>query len=191
MKKITHKELAQKLYDLVGATFAVIVIEAQATLTQKYRGTTTEHTLGAVTKRSTMFVIFGGAYGNAVNNQLEREEQDADFVPKPHRYADSVGDSVIMQHRTDGTLYVAAQRRDAKYTNKSEYFDAAGVEIDAADLVDLLPKPRPAKDSGRQGTDKAVQWLTPKLTNVVSIKLGGEEYKVVSDGGVVVADIAA
>ena len=191
MNTITHKELAQKLYDLVGATFATIVIESVAKLNKKYRGTDEEHTLGDVVKRSTIFSILGGSYGNAVNNQLEREDQAVGFIPKPHDYADSVGDSVIMQHRTNGTLYVAAQRRDAKHTNKSEYFDAAGVEIDAATLVDLLPKPRPAKDSGRQGTDKAVQWLSPTLTNIVSVKMGGEEYKVVSDGGLSVADLVA
>ena len=187
-KTITHKELAQKLYDLVGATFATVSVEATAKLLVKDRETKEANPFGVVTKRSTFFAIIGGGYGNAVNNQLEREDQEADFEPVQHLYADTVGKSCIMQHRKNGTLYVALQRRDAKHTNASEFYDANGVQIDTATLANYLPLPK--EGSSRQGTDKAVQWLTPSLNNVVSIKMGGEEYKVVSDGGLTLSDIA-
>jgi len=186
---LNHKELAQKLYDLKGATFATVTVEATAKLLVKDRETKEASPFGVVTKRSTMFLIIGGAYGNAVNNHLGREDQPADFEPLQHRFADSVGGSCVMQHRKNGTLYFAAQRREAKHTNASEYFDSNGVQIDSSLLANYLPLP--SSGGGRQGTDKAVQWLTPSLTNVVSIKMEGADYKVVSDGGLSVADLVA
>jgi hypothetical protein len=189
MKNITLKELAQKMYDFKGTTFVTVVVESTAKLLVKDRETKEANNFGVVTKRSTIFGIYGGGYGNAVNNQLVREDQPADFEAVQHRFADSVGSSGIMQHRSNGSLYFAMQRRDAKHTNSSDYFDANGVQIDASALANYLPLPK--SGGSRQGTDKAVQWLTPSLANVVSIKMEGEDYKVVSDGSLTLADLAA
>lgn len=177
---ITTADLAEKLHGVNGAAFVTLVIASPIKTLAKCRDTKqpTPANIKGGTKTSTIFGIIGGRYANAVNNQRTREDIPADFVPQDHKWASYVDDSPVMQHNNSGDLYLAIQRRPAKNTNKTVFTDASGNVMKREDIAGYL-KDRPrTSDSGSQGTDTPIQWLTLKLANVIECRINGEVFTV-------------
>ncbi len=189
---ITTKQLAELIFDVNGAKFVTLTIEAPIKTLAKSRVTkvATPPAISGGTKRSTIFGIIGGRYANAVNNQREREGIPADFEPQDHAWATYVGDSPLMQHNRTGEVYLAIQRRPAKNTNKSVYTDASGNALAYNDIAEYL-KAKPSTDSGSQEVADPIQWLTLKLANVVEAKINGTEYTVASTNSITAAQLKA
>lgn len=184
-KVVTTKELAILL---AGASHGRVTVVTKSTpkALQKDRVTKEPNPYGLIEKVSTQHGQIGVNYSNCVNNQREREGVNPDFSPQEHAYADSVSDTPLMKNRKDGTLYVAFKREEAKHTNKSVYL-ADGKPVGYSEVANYLPVPR--SDSGSQGTDKAVVWMTPKVASIIELRMGGEVYKVVNPKELTFADV--
>lgn len=184
-KQVTTKELAVILASAKSGR-VTIVTKSNPKMLVKDRVTKQPNPFSVIEKLSTQHAQIGASYSNCVNNQLVREGKDADFTPQDHAYAEGVSDTPLMQHKTNGTLYVAIKREAAKHTNKSVYL-ADGVEVDYSEVANYIPAPRPSTNN--QGTDKAVFWATPKVASIVELRMGGTIYKVVNPKALTFSDI--
>ena len=190
---ISTTDLAAKLHSIKGAAFVTLIISSGIKTLAKSRVTKdpTPSNVKQGTKRSVIFGIIGGKYSNAVNNQRDREDIPTDFEPQSHAWASYVDDSPVMQHDKSGDLYLAIQRRPAKHTNKTVYTGSDGntLSYDAvSEYLKALPR---TSDSGTQGTDTPIQWLTLKLANVIEAKIGGQVYTIKQPKPMTMALLAA
>lgn len=195
-KSITSKGLAEALYNVKVKTmegadrsprppFATIEMKTTPKVLVKDRDTKEPNPFGQITKVATYKVQFGCNYSNCVNNQRVREEVTPDFIPQAHKWATHVG-GALMRHNTSGELVFAIKIIE---TVATKYYAQDGSEISYDDCGGFLPVPK--SGSASQGTDKAVIWVTPKLTSLVSVSLDGATYKVASPTKVTYNEVAS
>lgn len=191
--KVTTSELANNLVNLKGASFVTLIIESPIKTLAKSRVTKspTPSNIASGKKRSIIFGIIGGKYSNAVNNQRDREGIPTDFEPQDHAWASYVDESPVMQHNKTAELYLAIQRRPAKNTNKSVYTGADGSTLNYYDISEYLKDQPRTSDSGSQGTEQPIQWLTLKLSNVIEARIGGTVYTISKPEAMTMAKLAA
>jgi len=124
---------------------------------------------GRVTKASTVNGLIGFSYGNAVNNQLGREDKELDF--KPHERKWGVRDGVLIRHK--GKNYVELKVQSVSST---VYF-LDGEEIELAELGDWVKKRKAPKS--QEGIEKKIILADYNLDGIVSMRLMGEAYEIV------------
>lgn len=107
-----------------------------------------------------------GTYENAVNRQLEREGQDANFVALPSNYIWI--DGPFAQYKSTGKLGLPLKVT----AGSSKWIRAStGEELTPEELEQW----RINKKDGvnRQGTEKPVTWRVPLVENIQSITAAG------------------
>ena len=112
-------------------------------------------------------------YTTKVNNQLEREGKENDFVAKK-TYTIPIN-KVIHKHVSDDRLYLQAFPAPNFGTFSTYIVDGRNATAEeTAQIKSFLPaKPT---DSGRQGTDKKIEIRKPLLSNILIISVAGERF---------------
>lgn len=129
---------------------------------------------GEITKIANVGGMIGYCYENSVNNQLEREQKEAEF--KAQKLWKGKGKRLslaLSTHEEKGTFYLTYK---AQQTFKSFHFDAALNLIPVDLLKPFFPQSNPAK---YQGTEKAVYHREILVDNIRRIKFKKTTYEII------------
>jgi len=126
---------------------------------------------GDVTKIANVGGMVGYVYENSVNNQLEREGKEREFLAQPlWKGAGKRINTALSMHVAKGTFYLTYK---AQKTFRSFHFDSVLNMIPN----DLIKQYFPASDPSKyQGTEKAVYHREISLDNVKRLKFKGCTY---------------
>ena len=131
---------------------------------------------GTVTKIANVGGMVGYCYENSVNNQLEREAKEREFVSQPLWNGKGQRISLALsKHIEKGCFYLTYK---AQQTFKSFHFDAALNMIPTAMIKPYFPQSDPAK---YQGTEKAVYHREISIDNVRRFKFKKTTYEIIPD----------
>ena len=129
---------------------------------------------GQVTKIANVGVMLGYSYESSVNNQLERESKERDFVAQPlWKGKGKRINTVLAMHVDKGTLYLSYK---AQQTFKSFHFDSVLNLIPNSLIKSYFPTNDPTK---YQGTEIAVYHREISLENVRKVKVNGITYELI------------
>lgn len=164
MKKITKTELATIIKASNGAaTFISVDIETDPRMTKS-----NNPYVGAI-KRVTLNGVINFDYTNSVNNQLQREGKDTDFVSKPRVWG--TWDGNLITH--NGEYYL-----NMKVDSSSDsIYVFNGTAIDSTLVKPFLPKS--SKPHTQAELDKEVVVRDVKFDSIKKIRAFGEEYVIV------------
>lgn len=162
-----------------SARIVVIVTFTRPKLLKKSRKTGEACPYAAgVERRTERKGMIGVSYENCVNNQRGREgtPTDADDVVQ-YFEAQQLwsglgrhvsGSKFLVEHTKTGKQYLTFR---PQCNLADQWIDlATGAMLELTQLQDYLPLP--PKDSGRQGTEQAIQWKCIALENVKQIRSG-------------------
>jgi hypothetical protein len=178
--KLPKKELIAKVYKLDRSKIVTVHLRTFPTLLKKNRqtGEPAKYKTGEVVKLARQNCLVGVNYQNCVNNQLDRENKESNFVAEKAPWGKKVEDTRSLEYwvnaQKEFNLYVAFNVRKVLF---SKYVDLQNNEIPKSELVDFLPLPK--KDSGRQGTDTAILWIKPKVDSIIGIATDNVFYEIV------------
>jgi hypothetical protein len=131
---------------------------------------------GAITKIANVGGMVGYCYENSVNNQLEREAKEKDFVSQQLWNGKGKRISLALStHVEKGTFYLTYK---AQQTFKSFHFDTALNFIPIALLKPFFPQSDPAK---YQGTETAVYHREINIENVRRFKFKKTSYELIPE----------
>ena len=168
--KITKTELVKMLLNWNhGAQPASLQYVTEPKLTPEGRAK-----FGTVTKIANVGIMVGYIYENSVNNQLEREAKERDFMSK--QLWNGKGKRIstaLSKHIEKGKFYLTYK---AQQTMRSFYFDNALKPIPNAIIKAYFPKSDPAKS---QGVDKPVYHREISIDNVKRLKYDGKTFIIV------------
>ena len=129
---------------------------------------------GQVTKIANVGAMVGYCYENSVNNQLEREQKEREFVSQSLWNGKGKRISpALSTHIEKGTFYLTYK---AQQTFKSLHLDAALNLIPVALLKPYFPASDPAK---YQGTEKAVYHREIAIENIRRFKFKKVTYELI------------
>jgi hypothetical protein len=127
---------------------------------------------GRVMKRTHRQCMIGFIYANSVNNQLEREGLDADFVAEPRKWGTRIAGTPLVEHK--GKLHLEC--KVDRLIQEQYYLD--GQEVDKSVVEPYLVE---RDDVSRQGVEKQVILIDPLLTNIEQLRMFGDIYDVVQE----------
>lgn len=168
MKMITREELAKALANFKGASFVNVVTKT----TPRVKKTCPYNKVVRLASRNGMI---GASYENAVNNQRGRESHPVQFKADSlwSGAGEHVGDSkCLVRHRASGKLYVAFYPSSSEPSDESWACD--GNTVDKAEVLPYLVST--SGDSGRQETERKVEWRIVSLENIVQLTIHGQTY---------------
>jgi len=130
-------------------------------------------------------------YENAVNNALERDEQEREFEVSDHKWAKPYkGSHIIIEHKTNGRLYLNI-RLTKNAQGKSKWLDSKGKEYTYEEVEPFLKSPDRretkrksiAATAAHQGLEEedSVQIRAIPLDTIKTLKYGGTVYKTVPE----------
>jgi hypothetical protein len=125
---------------------------------------------GNVLKVSFVGGLIGYNYENSVNNQLEREGKEADFISNPRSWGVRDENHPFLVHHKDETyLSVKVQQTNKKpiYINKT-----TKEVIPTEKLIPFLPKSN--KPNTQRDLDKEVIVRDYKVSNLKKLTIGGQ-----------------
>ena len=132
---------------------------------------------GEVTKIANVGGMVGYVYENSVNNQLERENKERDFVSQPLWNGKGKRLSTALStHMEKGTFYLTYK---AQKTFKSFHFDSLLNLIPNKLIKQYFPVSDPAK---YQGTETAIYHREILIQNVRRFKFKKTTYIIKRDG---------
>lgn len=135
-----------------------------------------QNRFGSVTKIANVGGMVGYVYENSVNNQLERENKEREFVSQPlWKGAGKRISTALSTHVTKGTFYLTYK---AQKTFKSFHFDTALNLIPAALLKPYFPQSDPAK---YQGTETAIYHREIAIENIRRFKFKKTTYELIPE----------
>ena len=157
VQAITETALVEMLRANKGATAVTIVAKTSQSVT--------------VFKVSRVNGMIGFRYDNAVNRQLAREGQQADFVAKPRKWGRHIEGTPLVEHK--GNSYVELKVEKSlgyrfEHFNGTPFTDAET----AAWLASHPIKSRPTT----QGTEKEIILRDYKVDSIISITYRGVCY---------------
>lgn len=167
--EITHNELLNVLNQVEKPTFVHIVMETPVRMKK-----TDNPYFGLITKRSSGNYLIGMEYGKRVNKNLEKEEMESDFVVEPPKGKKHISKCVLIDTKTETVHYLMMER-----------FDEIHPQIEFKQGQDPIEKQLfeqflyPTYKSKKQGQDRKVMVITPKLTNIKEMSIDKMKYEVV------------
>jgi hypothetical protein len=118
--------------------------------------------------------MVGYVYENSVNNQLERESKEKDFVAQPlWKGAGKRISTALSMHTAKGTFYLTYK---AQQTFRAIHLDSALNLIPSAIIKQYFPASDPAK---YQGTETAIYHREISIDNVRRLKFKKTTYVVI------------
>ena len=168
VKKITSLELIEMLKNWKGAQPVSLQYVTEPKLNKEGK-----IQFGTVTKIANVGGMVGYSYENSVNNQLEREHKEKDFMAQSLWNGKGKRLSLALStHIEKGTFYLTYK---AQQTFKSFHFDSALNFIPVALLKPFFPK----SNYDNQGTDKPVYHREISIDNVRKLKFKKVTYEIV------------
>lgn len=168
--KISKTELVEMLRNWnFGAQPASIQYVTEPKLTAEGKAK-----FGIVTRIANVGVMIGYIYENSVNNQLEREAKERDFMAK--QLWNGKGKRVshaLSTHVEKGTFYLTYK---AQQTFRALHIDSALNIIPNAVIKAFFPVSDPSK---YQGTDTAINHREISIENVRRLKFKKTTYVVI------------
>jgi hypothetical protein len=169
-KKITVKELVEILATWnKGAKPASIQYVTEPKLTKEGKAR-----FGDVIKFAHVGCMIGYNYENSVNNQLEREGKEREFLSQPLWNGKGKRISTALsKHIEKGQFYLTYK---AQQTMRSLYFDSTLKPIPNSLIKAYFPKSDPAKS---QGVDKPVYHREIAIEHIKRLKYDGKTFIIV------------
>ena len=128
-----------------------------------------------VTKLVTYISLLNANYKNTVNNALEREGKDANFVSKENWFTniyDSFNGSLVAKKSDEKCTYLKMIVKSAK-THK---FFVDGIEA-TEEQMEVIRQFKQSSSPTSQGLDTEIIVRTIKTENIISVKTGGQELE--------------
>lgn len=180
MEKVftTANELANTLKGFKGASLCSIELTTKVKMNKKSRVTaipTTTAFKGDVYRSYKEAGMFGVSYENAVNNTLKRENKENDFKADSLPWGEWFDTNKIIAHKNEFYLrYYVNMSANSKADKGAVFHYEDGTPLTSEEIA-LIPEYTAPKrtSSGRQGTDKAVEPRTAKMSGINKIKVGG------------------
>jgi hypothetical protein len=168
MKKVQN--LLALLNDGGSATFAsvVAIVNVPMVLTHKESGDKNplwQIAKKGITKRTKYNVLLNSIYSNMVNNQLIREDKEANFVAKPNWFEpvfDTENGSIVRNRNKHEDLFLKVAVNSAE---TFEYF-VNGVQATPDQLETIKKFKEVSKKPTNQGTDKPIIIRTISLEGI-------------------------
>jgi hypothetical protein len=169
-KNITKAELIEMLRNWnFGAQPVSIQYVTEPKLTKEGKAK-----FGDVVKIANVGGMVGYVYENSVNNQLEREGKEREFMAQPlWKGAGKRISTALSTHVSKGTFYLTYK---AQQTFRALHFDSALNLIPNAIIKQYFPVSDPAK---YQGTETAVYHREISIDNVKRLKFKQTTYVVI------------
>ncbi len=135
--------------------------------------------LGVITKYSKREIQINYSYQNAVNNRLQKQGNDSNFVSEPLRWGQWVKgqENKIIEHNGDYYLRIYAYKG-----GKVENIYFINGELATTEQIEIIKEweRKQHKPSARQTenglTENQVQPSSPKFSNILSLKVNGEMW---------------
>ena len=168
--KITKTELVAMLLAWnYGAQPASLQYVTEPKLTKEGKAK-----FGTVTKIANVGVMIGYIYENSVNNQLEREQKERDFMAKQLWNGKGIRKShALTEHIEKGTFYLTYKYQQ---TFRALHFDSALNLIPNSIIKMFFPESNPAQS---QGTEQAIYHREISIDNVRRLKFKKQTYVII------------
>mgnify|MGYP000944913745 CR=1 FL=1 len=170
-KKITKNQLVEML---INWNFGAQPVSIQY-ITEPKLNKEGKQIFGNVTNFANVGGMVGYCYENSVNNQLEREQKEKDFVSKP--LWNGKGKRInlaISTHVEKGTFYLTYK---AQQTFKSFHFDANMNLIPYSALKPYFPDAKPKNQGVEAGNE--VHHREISIENIKRLKLKKTTYEII------------
>jgi hypothetical protein len=176
MTIITKNQLLDLLSNLPAGTFISFLMATSARLLVKAsKEAGIVDPKGAV-KLTRLSAQIGVVYQNKVNNQLERENKENDFVAKKAFYDFESKNRVVAKGKKNPTQKYLVFTPFANSYPMSKYLIDNKIVSKSNIPTDALPK---TYNPQNQGTDTPIIWRTVKIENIRTVAMNGQNYKVV------------
>ena len=123
-----------------------------------------------ITEEKDVYCMVNFNYENRINNQLDRENKEREFVSGSRAWGDYVCKGIVVSESKQ-EIYLSLS---ITHSENHKWFDENGNEI-SKQVFDtwLLPSKRPdvlrAKSQEHQGTDEAVNYINLKIASIKAI----------------------
>lgn len=166
MKYVTEAEVVEVIKSVKSSTMITIEAETEIKVPKSnpYHG---------AKKRNTINGQIGFYYANAVNNQLSREDKPMDFVPQMAKWQRPTDSRNLVTNAEGTKLYVYIR----VLSSGSPSYSMNGDEVSRETIAPYLPEHRTPHT--QENLDKEIVVRTFALENIFTIKMLGEEYRIV------------
>lgn len=156
-------------------TFASLTLNTQPKLLAKHRITKEPRPFQSLTKvQSITNALVGSEYESRVNNQRKREGIEEAF--QADKASGRTRINALLSH-ADGNseqLYLTVYM-DTATLSETVYMDENGNPYTWAQVQHYLPLPKQS-DNSKQGTEKQIKVIAPKLESIQVIHIFGQTY---------------
>ena len=155
-----------------GGSFAIAVITAIVSQAMMPLKSGSPYRKGEITKKVTYTVGLNGVYANAVNNQRERENKPADFVPQEAwftRVFDTNNGSIVAKKSDMECHYIFFTCKNAE---NHEYY-VNGKLADANETETIKKYKAVASKSATQNLQDEIIVRTVALDNIIHVNANG------------------
>lgn len=160
MKTITKNELVELLKQVRGTTFVSISSE----VTPQLKGGKSCPLQGVV-KKSESNCTIGFKWQNSVNNQLEREGEEPDFIAEPRKWGVRLTGTPLVKHKDSYYLETKVEKSHAEYFMDGKEIDKEEIKPYLRDTSSITEKPLYIRDYS--------------IDSIKSIRINGESYNVI------------
>lgn len=170
---ITKNELAAKIIGMRGVSFA-----RAKTVTEPDMNKTGNPFHGLVEKVSDVRGIVGNwNYARSVQNQLDRESIDVEFVPHERKWGNRIEGTGIVEHK--GKMYVEMKVEGTG--SEPEYrWKNSGILLTESELSELKKFLRKsAAPATQESIEKKIVLRDYKLDSIVEFNFQNEKFKIV------------
>ena len=158
--------------------FASIVYEVDPKLLKKSRTTKVPNPFVGIRKLAKLVIGVGNfSYSTGVNNRLEKEGKDANFVAGDLPWGSWMsGSNSLIEHK--GNVYFRAYTNYANNPIVSKFLDSLGNVVPKETLSNYLPA---ESENTNQGLENPVRPININIDNIKYFKCGEIEYGQFSD----------
>lgn len=177
MKTINHSALLAILANINAAS--IVAITTTTNINKKMRKTGNPYNNDVVTKLSVRKNYqFGYNYQNGVNNRLDAQGCEANFVAESLKWGEWLIPNKVISHK--GNLYARFYRMANSIEESTYYIN--GVKASAeetATIKSFLPKPSASNRQTEAGlTEHQVEPMAIEFASIDELHINGETYKV-------------
>jgi len=164
-KGITSSELVEILKTQKIGTFAFIKIETVLKMNKK-----NNPYFDRIIKKSEIRVLLGSNYENRVNNNLEKEDKESNFVAESCKVGNHVSECILFNENTQ-LFYLQYEYFKEIKPKVSYYYNDNIIELEK--FADFLPQKSVANQNS---LIKKVYSSTVKIGNIKEISLNKTRY---------------
>jgi hypothetical protein len=164
-KGITTNELVEILKTQKTGTFAFLKIETTLKMNKK-----NNPYFDRIIKKSEIKILLGSNYQNRVNNNLDKENKESNFVAESCKVGTHISSCVLFNENTQ--LHYLQYEYFKEIKPKVEYFHNENL-IELEKFVQFVPEKTTANQNS---LIKKVNSITVKIENIKEISLNKNKY---------------